>query len=111
MIEANTKVMVRRLPMREMEPMEVQYNQMNNGLTKLKEMRKHGTSHDEQTINDEEDADRDDIGEHRDTRQAIYNGDAGVPQDDDDRKQIDSYSLDVKAIDKEFRCPFIDKTE
>jgi hypothetical protein len=37
MIEANTKILVKRLPMKMMESMEVSYNQMNNSLTKFKD--------------------------------------------------------------------------
>jgi len=40
MIEANTKILVRRLPMKIVEPMLVNYNQMNNSLTKYKDQRK-----------------------------------------------------------------------
>ena len=36
MIEAGTRVMVRRVPYREVDPIEVQYNQNQNSLTKLK---------------------------------------------------------------------------
>ena len=42
MIEANTKILVRRMPMKEMEPIKVSYNQMNNSLTKLKDKRRLG---------------------------------------------------------------------
>jgi hypothetical protein len=37
MIEANTKIIVRRLPMKELDPILVSYNQMNNTLTKYKD--------------------------------------------------------------------------
>ena len=42
LIEANTKVIVRRLPMKELDPIELSYNQMNNSLTKMKELRRLG---------------------------------------------------------------------
>ena len=40
LIEANTKVMVKRLPMRVHSPIEKSYNQMQNSLTKIKEERR-----------------------------------------------------------------------
>ena len=40
MIEANTKILVKRLPMKLNEPMLVDYNQMDNKLTKFKDQRK-----------------------------------------------------------------------
>lgn len=42
LIEANTKIIVRRLPMKELDPIELSYNQMNNKLTKKKELRRLG---------------------------------------------------------------------
>lgn len=42
LIEANTKVVVKRLPMREHSPIEKSYNQMQNSLTKIKEERRKG---------------------------------------------------------------------
>lgn len=40
MIEANTKILVKRLPMKLVEPIQVHYNQMDNNLTKFKDLRK-----------------------------------------------------------------------
>ena len=37
MIDANTKILVKRLPMRELVAIEVDYNQMSNSLTKIKD--------------------------------------------------------------------------
>lgn len=42
MIEANTKILVKRMPMKENEAINVSYNQMNNSLTKLKDKRRLG---------------------------------------------------------------------
>ena len=42
MIEANTKILVKRLPMKLIDPIQVSYNQMNNKLTKLKDKRRLG---------------------------------------------------------------------
>ena len=54
MIEANTKILVRRMPMKKMDPIEVSYNQMKNSLTKLKDKRRLGIQCELGDISDEE---------------------------------------------------------
>lgn len=48
------------------------------------------------------------LSEHSSVQGTVENDQAALQNDFDELpRQIDSYSLDVKAIDKEFRCPFI----
>lgn len=102
MIEANTKILVKRLPMKMMESMEVSYNQMNNSLTKFKDQRKVlGISLKEfnqiqQQIEDENEFSKDE------------QDDGLAEQDEAEEKQmqeIDSYSIDIKSLNMEFQCP------
>lgn len=78
----------------QLPPIIVEYNQNNNGLTKLKENRKVVTE------SKDGDAEGDELRE-QDKRLAVYDGDAGV-DDNDDRFWVDSYSLNLKNVDVEF---------
>jgi uncharacterized protein YoaH (UPF0181 family) len=98
LIEANTKVVVRRLPMKELDPVELSYNQMQNSLTKIKELRRLGL--------DKSKAIEQMSDEKSDTEQEEENVVSEHEEDEEGQNDaIESYSIDLKYLDKEFRCP------
>jgi hypothetical protein len=97
LIEANTKIIVRRLPMKELDPIELSYNQMNNKLTKKKELRRLGI--DKPGIENLSDAKSEQADEDAEKLSDIED------LEEDQNDKIESYSIDLKYLDLEFRCP------
>ena len=115
MIEANTKILVKRLPMKILEPMEVSYNQMNNPFTKYKDQKKlFGIDFQEfqqmqNQLEDDGEASSDNQNnenEKDNTNLAIADG---LENQEDQPLEYDSYSLDIKQLESEFTCPLSTK--
>ena len=97
LIEANTKIIVRRLPMKELDPIELSYNQMNNKLTKKKELRRLGLDKvGIENLSDEKSEQADEDEEAASEVEDI---------EEDLHDKIESYSIDLKYLDLEFICP------
>jgi hypothetical protein len=95
MIEANTKIEVIREPWKRLDAIMVQYNQMNNNLTKLK---------DKKRLNPGIEIDIGDLSEYEDEKRVEEKEIAieKIDEDSNDEIDFDSYEIDAMKSDREF---------
>jgi hypothetical protein len=95
MIEANTKIEVIREPWKRLDAIMVQYNQMNNNLSKLK---------DKKRLNPGIEIDIGDLSEYEDEKRVEEKEIAieKIDEDSNDEIDFDSYEIDAMKSDREF---------
>ena len=111
MIEANTKILVKRMPMKVMDAISVSYNQMNNKLTKLKDKRRLGIQCELGDPSDEEQVPEVEIAPIQMEKMASVvqpiepsNNEIEKVAENED-VEFNTYIQDYDKLDREFQCP------